>query len=113
MSNRNQCQLGQTVPGQCIYKNITGDMAQKKLDSCTSTKDSQWKGDYKLGGTVIIFTAKLSSLLIRKGKYQSDLERWTFTTILEDNNNKTTIFNDYMSGNKTIELIGNITQIKQ
>ena len=30
MSNRNQCQLGQTVPGQCIYKNITGDMAKEK-----------------------------------------------------------------------------------
>ena len=66
-----------------------------------------------MGGTAIIFAANLSSLLIRKEKYQSDLERWTFTTILENNNNKTTIFNDYMPGNKAIELIGNITQIKQ
>ena len=49
----------------------------------------------------------------KKGQDNSGLGRWTFTTILEKNNNKTTISNVYRLGNTVVELVGNSTVMKQ
>ena len=56
---------------------------------------------------------RLSLSVIIKGQDNSGLERWTFTTLLGRNNNKTTIFNVYCPGNTAVELVGNSIVIKQ
>ena len=61
----------------------------------------------------ITLTGRLSSSAINKEQEKSGLRRWTFTTILWRNNNKTTIFDVYRPGSKAIELVGNSTVINQ
>ena len=86
---------------------------KEKLITCTSNTNTIWKGDYKPGGTSITLTGRFSSTVINKGQDKSGLGRWTFTTILGENNNKTIIFNAYHPGNTAVELVRNSTVIKQ
>ena len=84
---------------------------KETLTTCTSTTNTTWKGDYKSGGTSITLTGRLSSAV--KNKRARQLRVRTFTTILEKNNNKTTISNVYRLGNIVVELVGNSTVMKQ
>ena len=94
-------------------KTLKETWTKEKLTTCTSTTTTAWKGNYKSGGTSITLTGRLSSAVINKGQDSSGLGRWTFTTILEKNNNKTTISNVYRLGNTVVELVGNSTVMKQ
>ena len=94
-------------------KTLRETWPKEKVTTCTSNTNTTWKGDYKPGGTSITLTGRLSSAVVNKGQDNSGLGRWTFTTILGKNNNKTTIFNVYRPGNTAIELVGNSTVIKQ
>ena len=94
-------------------KKLKDTWPKEKLTTCTLNTKTTWKGDCNLGGTSITLKGRLSSSVIIKGQDNLGLGRWTFTTLLGRNNNKTTIFNLYRPGNTEVTLVGNSTVTKQ
>ena len=86
---------------------------EDRICTCTSESNISWNSNYKPGGTAMISLNKITSATINKGEDSSGLGRWTFMTVLEKDNSRTTIFNMYRSCNSPLDTVWGATVIKQ
>ena len=83
-----------------------------KLSTCISESDLSWNTYYTPGGPATI-SLKTALYIVHKGQDPSGLGRWTFTTILGKQKQRTIMFTIYLPCQIQIESVGESTVIKQ